>query len=227
MSVYEGETILTFENVEQFKDDSNIDLSDFCFTVIPCGIFNKFNSLKIIKLPKTLKIVEKCAFDGCSDLTKIDLSDTLITKIPEYCFFECTSLKSILFPETLEVIGKSAFLYCISLESILFPETLEVIEEGAFYVCRNLISVKLNNSKIKNIKSDAFYLCNSLKSIEIPDSIETIGNYAFKIKPRSYEFEKIICIIAPKIFETHFIKEFLYIAPVEFTEFSRSDNVLK
>lgn len=76
-------------------------------------------ALESIKLPPTLKMIEK---------------DT---------FRQCASLRMVEFSEGIEKIGITAF--CESgLEKIELPSSLRELAQGAFAACDNLRQVKIN-----------------------------------------------------------------------------------
>lgn len=76
------------------------------------SVFAK-SALETIKLPSTLKVVEK---------------DT---------FRQCASLRTVEFSEGIEKIGITAF--CESgLENVKLPSSLRVLAQGAFAACEEL-----------------------------------------------------------------------------------------
>lgn len=133
---------------------------DTYISEIPEGIVSigvgafKYNTHWYIKLPSTLRIIEKEAFAFNKYLGKVDISNGIT------------------------VIPNSAFAFCEKLESINIPESVKNIEEYAFNGCSNLANITIPNSVI-SIGVYAFYDCG-LYSITIPGSVTTIGKGAFE-----------------------------------------------
>jgi hypothetical protein len=71
-------------------------------------------------MPDTVTVIDDCAFEECSGLTKLKLSNNL-EKIGEYTFWGCTSLEAVEVPKSVKSIGKCAFGGCTSLKEIRIP----------------------------------------------------------------------------------------------------------
>lgn len=89
---------------------------------------------------------------------------------------------------TVTAIGVSAFgsfSTRINVSSVFIPATVRSIGSHAFIYCDALTTVTFaENSQLKSIGSNAFWgsehLYPRFKEIKIPDSVETIGNGAFR-----------------------------------------------
>ncbi len=102
-----------------------------------------------------------------------------------------TSITAVRIPETIDgvaVVGidGDAFSGCNLLESVYIPDTIVDIQDGsgqkgAFSSCTVLESVRLP-SNLTKIPDNMFINASSLTSegIRIPDSVENIGDFAFK-----------------------------------------------
>ena len=117
------------------------------------------------------------AFDGCTTLKKVKLPSDMKV-INENAFSGCTSLDTVEFPEKLEKIDTAAFKNCSALSNISFPESLTSIEASAFSKCIALESIALPESLL-NIGESAFQDCSLLADVDIPDNLEVVGANAF------------------------------------------------
>lgn len=113
------------------------------------------------------------SYDDSAPGGVIDIPDTVIsggqpytvTAIGGYAFGSLSTpinVSSVFIPATVLSIGDSAFIYCDALTTVTFAE----------------------NSQLKSIGSGAFWGSEQVyprfKEIKIPDSVETIGNGAFR-----------------------------------------------
>lgn len=128
-------------------------------------------------LPKTLKRIESCAFEGSNvRWVSMDEKQTL-EEIGKHGFKDCTQLGNI---PRAEGIGAGAFEGCISLSYInLYYWGVKRIEDRAFYGCTNLSDVRLGLS-LELIGSEAFKYCNNLRDVTFPSTLERIGSMAFE-----------------------------------------------
>lgn len=97
------------------------------------GVFQSHTALKSIRLPDSLTVIGKAAFEE-SGLTGIIIPEG-VTVIPEDAFMKCQSLSSVVLPDTLTEIGFRAFTVCTSLRHIEFPASLTKIGQQAFCSC--------------------------------------------------------------------------------------------
>lgn len=98
--------------------------------------------------------------------------------------FEKTGLKEVKIPASVRFLSPSAFANCSHLTSLTFedtsdsPSSLEKIGANCFNYS-GLASVKLPSS-LREIGSYAFYGSADLESVTIPDSVDRVGNRAFR-----------------------------------------------
>ncbi len=78
-------------------------------TKIVYAAFENANSLQTVKMPNTVKTIEKMAFDGCTNLTSVTLGRK-VTNIGVRAF-NMTAVKKLVIPETVISIGASALPY--------------------------------------------------------------------------------------------------------------------
>ncbi len=74
--------------------------------------FQGKEKIKEIFFPKSLEVIERNAFQNCTELTSIHFAeDAIIYSINELAFFGCVKLSNLILPKSLECIGKFAFKY--------------------------------------------------------------------------------------------------------------------
>lgn len=112
-------------------------------------------SVREIKLPRSLRMIHRCAFDSSFGLERI------------------------LIPEGVEVIGESAFRNCSALVQAELPPGLRKLEDNVFNGCSALEAITLPG-EIRQIGYAAFQKCSSLREVRIPEKVRVIGGYAFR-----------------------------------------------
>lgn len=170
----------------------------------------KYNPLKSVTFPSTLKKIGAKAFSHASSLTSVTLPASL-DSIGEEAF-ESVGISELELPANLKYIGAYAFRNT-DLTSIEIPDGVESVENYCFYNCR-LSTVKLpaglkkigsyafyNNplteldlssyTQLQTIGSHTFDRCSNLSTVKFPASLQSIGTYAFyycnKIAPEFAE----------------------------------------
>ncbi|MBQ6553540.1 MAG: leucine-rich repeat protein [Clostridia bacterium] len=141
-----------------------------------------------------------------TDITSVVIEDG-VTTIGDYAFYNCQQIESIEIPASVKTIGDSAF-FSAKLKTLVLPEGVEEIGDYAFCEC-TLESKDFHmpdslavigdyafryayfgeiqiGSGVVDIGAGAFTY-NVV--IDIPDSVQHIGNEAFK-KTRYYEDAK-------------------------------------
>lgn len=131
-------------------------------------------------------------FEDCADLETIELNANVIS-IQGNAFRRCVKLRSVVLPKRVNIVYMDAFNSCKSLEYVKFNEMIETIEPGVFSGCVSLKTVILTNGlkylgafpegcqpPVNRIINGLFNGCVSLQSIEIPNTVEAIGQDAFK-----------------------------------------------
>lgn len=102
-------------------------------TVETLGIASLYSTqLKEIKIPESIKTLNRHCFSFNEKLEKIDMSNTKLTDIPPMCFAECRALTEVAFsPDTIN-LDLGAFMNCASLKNVTLPEKLDFIGQSAF-----------------------------------------------------------------------------------------------
>ncbi len=145
---------------------TKMDLSALTnLTTLPQSLFNGADSLKEVKLPSTIKIIDYSAFNGCVSLSGIELPKSLET-IESYAFQNCKALEEIEFPESLHTINNSAFAGT-GLREVFVPDNVTKLGSMAFYDSDSLRTARLSKNLSYTDYFDYFWLCDSLKSLRI------------------------------------------------------------
>ena len=175
-----------FDNKLKFGFEKNKDITEVVITegveYIGHMAFYGCENLARIRLPKTLKKIEKHAFLNCFKLKQLEIpEDSQLQFIGESAFENCSSLENLSLPKTLNHIGKNAFRACRSLQSVRLPldGNLGIVTEDAFFNCSSLEKVTLPKH-VTTINERAFYGCESLWDINMPQSLAEIKEAAFK-----------------------------------------------
>lgn len=86
----------------QSLDESSrisLDLSDASVTEIPQEAFKNVNTIKTIKLPKTVRIIKRAAFYGCTNLNVLNLSErNSLVEIGESVFSNIALTGEVILP---------------------------------------------------------------------------------------------------------------------------------
>lgn len=158
--------------------------------------------IESVRLPHTLKRIEKLAFGYCERLKNVEIP-SCVEYIGERCF-ENIKIDEIVLPSALKEIGETAFEKCRKLRRVIFapgsvlekigsecfsntaieriviPKGVEEIPDMAFEECENLREVVLEDGiKLKAFGTRAFFKCASLRKIHFPNELERIGIECF------------------------------------------------
>ncbi|MCR5526897.1 MAG: leucine-rich repeat domain-containing protein [Lachnospiraceae bacterium] len=132
-----------------------------------------------IKLPDSLKEIDKLSFSGNDSLKSVTIPAN-VTTLGSNCFDICGSLETVTFAgdKNLIYIGGQAFQQDPKLKSIKIPSSVKELGYAAFAYCSSLESADLS-SKITDIDTSMFVSCTSLKTVYIPVTVKRINNFAF------------------------------------------------
>ncbi len=146
--------------------------------------FEYCTTLTSIALPDSVQTIAEYAFRGCTGLESVTFgANSLLSSINVKAFYGCTSLESIAIPDDVTEIPFATFEGCTSLASVTFGEDslLQSVRENAFYGC-SVLSEVIFPSGITTIEENAYALCSGLSKVVFPTSspvLATIGDYAF------------------------------------------------
>ena len=138
------------------------------------GAFMGCHDIKGLKLPDTIRYIDRNVFCDCENLTTINIPDS-VNSIGDGAFSNCKSLASISIPDGVTFIGEGAFTLCSSLTSFTFPKGVTEAADNVLSFDESLETINLH-SGMKKIGSFAFRDNPQLKSLTLPDSIEEIGD---------------------------------------------------
>ena len=162
-------------------------------------MFYLCSKLEEIIIPTNTIIIDKWAFQDCSNLTTIGNLTANVASIGSAAFMR-TKLSSIIIPESVTTLESNTFSSCTDLTSITIPSTITTIGNSAFSGCTKLVDINMPNSinalgeyafggsglrKVKlpsgisKIQSNTFKNCTSLQYVYIPASVEEIGSGTF------------------------------------------------
>lgn len=101
----------------------SISASGKYFPVVSIGAFAAQNNQRLssVKLPPSVAIIKKLAFNNCKALKEIDFGlgvETIQTEA-----FEFSGLTSLVIPTNVKTIAADAFLYCNSLTTITINDS--------------------------------------------------------------------------------------------------------
>ena len=94
--------------------------------------FYKCVSLELLHPPRSVKLVEVCAFALCSGLTYVEFEDNDDISIYNCAFAFCRRLACAILPYGLKHICGGTFLGCTKLEDVFIPGTVKSIGMMAF-----------------------------------------------------------------------------------------------
>lgn len=146
---------------------------------VPQGMFENWDSLVSISLPKNIISIGDNAFSGCTSLKSVNLPNTIET-IGNYAFNECSSLISIVLPDNLLSLGRYAFNNCSAVEGVIsIPEGISVLKEYTFYNCSSIAGFVFMGSSVGRICESCFSMCKGLTSLTLPTGIWSLGDKCF------------------------------------------------
>lgn len=155
------------------------------------------DSISMVRLPDSLRVIGKEAFARCKKLHTIELTDSIdsiasrafasagltsftwpdrIPVIPQGVLEWNSNLTSIIIPDTVTTIESFAF-EATAITSIQLPSKLETLEGGVFSRCHNLKFIDI--SMVKEITGSHLFAGAGLESIKWPESITKIPNSTF------------------------------------------------
>lgn len=196
------ETYSVKENTQVICDGAFVLIQD------PYDLSNiRYNYVRSIYMPNSVKSIGSGAFSSCIFLSYIDMPNSVIS-IGDYAFMDCSVLSNLVIPDGVISIGCGAFWKCNSLSSIVIPKSVKKMKGNPF-MCWNgklkvfstmftyvggvlfdkkrqkIITCQNNEvsytipAGVTSIGEGAFENCKSLLSIILPNSVISIGDKAF------------------------------------------------
>ncbi|MBO7369402.1 MAG: leucine-rich repeat protein [Clostridia bacterium] len=161
-------------------------------TSIGIGAFSGCSSLSEIDLPEALERIGSSAFFGCQALKNVNIPDG-ISVIGDNTFSGCTNLESVAFSSNINEIGENAFKDCNALKTVDFSGTADDwakiyftnLSSNPIYYSHSLSVggeplTELLFENARKISDYAFYNLVNLTKVTFSDSVESIGNSAFR-----------------------------------------------
>lgn len=147
------------------------------------------SSLQSITLPQTLQTIGTGVFEACSGITTANIPASAIASLPaeaitslvvnsgtdigDYAFKNFKNLTDITISPSVEAMGKDVFQGCKNISSATIPTcAISEIPKNA------LTHVVINGGT--HIPEKAFLYCANLSSVTILNSVQSIGNLAFR-----------------------------------------------
>lgn len=171
---------VTSIEMETFYNCSGLKTVRFPVSLQSIGDYSFYDCKRLndLEFPSTLKSIGDYAFTNCEYLTEIELPDGC-DQIGTYVFAYCSSLSEAKLPASIPDVGNNLFMGCTSLSEIVIPEKVTVIYPNAFYGCTRLSSVDIQGP-VTSIHTGVFDGCTYLESITLPETLESIGDAAFR-----------------------------------------------
>lgn len=142
---------------------------------IGSGLFYYSTTLRSVRLPAGLELIDERAFSECTALEEAVIGG--VTAVGECAFLGCTKLKTLTLGG-VETIGYSAFGACRALETLVLPSGLKRLELEAFRDCTALTAVELP-AELEVLGDAAFSGCTALQTVVLPDGLRVLDGYAF------------------------------------------------
>lgn len=178
---------------------ATVSYGEQTYRVVETGSFFACQKITSVTLPNSIITIGEGSFNGCTNMTTINIPNNVRT-IKSDAFRDCWSLQTITISNNVTSIGDYAFTNCTNLVSITIGDSVKNIGQKAFTGCTKIDSVVWNAKNCENYAS-GFYpsvtkfiigegveiiplgLCGGLSGLDtivIPNSVEYIGNYAFR-----------------------------------------------
>lgn len=141
-------------------------------------------------IPKAVTSIGYSAFEDCDYLGSVEFEDVdtptatgiLFGEYAEHnsMFKNCDRLTDIKLSNNIKTVPASFASYCKELLNVEWGKNIEVIDNSAFKDCEKLDTADLSKTQINKIERYAFDGCLSLHNLIFPNTIEWIGDYAFR-----------------------------------------------
>lgn len=189
--------------VSYYGSDSVVTIpgnyDDYSVTKLGKTALSGNDSMQMLNLPTTMKIIEDGSLSNCTALSSVRFPTYIssigtdvclncislqtayvyaeIDALPEYSFAGCSSLTAVDLNNSITSIGAYAFQDCVLLSDVGFLSKISSI--GAHSFENTAVSKITVPESIEEIPEYAFAECSSLEYVEIPSSVSTIDSTAF------------------------------------------------
>ena len=153
--------------------------------------FEGCTGLESVVIGNGVETIGNRAFYGYStevlvNLKKVTFGNSIKT-IGAEAFANSGISGAITFPDTLETIGESAFGWCRNITSVQFGKGIKLIGKTSFIGCGKLIELGftegMSDTVIGDRAFDGFWTTPQITAVELPDTLEEIGDCAFRSQP--------------------------------------------
>jgi len=160
------------------------------FAFSGCKDLESINNIGVANmLPESISIIDRGAFDECSNLTNLKLPDQL--KLLGDGAFANSGLTKINIPEEVQSIGSYVFSNCEDLETITSDNYAYIVEDNILYYKGRTLTVVaypaacertelVLDAQVTDIMPKAFSGCKYLQKIVLPKSMADIPEDAFR-----------------------------------------------
>lgn len=166
---------------------------------------NAATTLRSIKIPDTVEVIENSSFSGLNSLKTIKLPKK-IKEIGRYVFYGCDSLKTVVLPDNLKKIDNSAFWDCPSLQNFKISK-----KNKKFQIKENFLIRKKDKALV--------YAPSTGKELAIPEGTKKILSYAFNsVKSPAVHIPASVTEMEQAAFEKRGLRENIDIRDVTVSE---------
>lgn len=180
-----------FSNREGKYDELESVSIGFGIEKLCSGAFDGCGMLSDVMLPETLKYIGENAFRGCETLREIYIPEG-VEYIAESAFDGCEDITICCKPDSyaqkfademgipVQLDGEITYLNCHPLQ--IEPEGDHAVVKVCwkYYSGEVVIPSEFDGLPVRRIESRAFEGCRDVTNVVIPDSVESIGEYAFR-----------------------------------------------
>lgn len=160
-----------------FRDSSLVTVSLRNFNgVLPDGLFEDCEDLKLVILPKKTTVLPPNFFDGCYGLEEIEGIKNIV-RFERDCLRNCRSLVSTINFKKVEFIGSSAFAGC-SLQRTIRIGNCE-LESSAFADIEGCEHIIFDNAYTKDSVPVSCFRDSKIRKVTLNSSIKRLERYCF------------------------------------------------
>lgn len=92
------------------------------------------DTLRLLRLPRTVVTIGRCAFAGCSGLEGVLLPDS-VWHVGDSAFAQCDALTHVVMGANVRDLGRAAFAGCRNLRTVVVGDKVTVVRPYTFANC--------------------------------------------------------------------------------------------
>ena len=142
-----------FDGCSNLRNVYITDITAWCHLKITMSQINESWNLYLngelvtsLEIPDGVTLIRRCAFSGCSSLTRIVIPDS-VTSMSWNAFQNCDNLQSVVLSNGITSIGAWTFYGCSSLTSVTIPDSVISISSNVFMKCYSLTEIRYAGTK--------------------------------------------------------------------------------